>query len=212
MLPLFSSLFTSLAALFVVVEPLGVVPTFAALTADRSRAEARAIALRASIVGAFVLLGFAVGGRAALSALGIRIEAFRMAGGLLLLLTALDMLRGKGAHCRCTPAEVQDAAQRHDIAVVPVAVPLLSGPGAMATVMMLSSKAPGALGLTIVLAAIAITFAISYLVLRSAGLINRVLGRSTMSVLQRVMGLILAAMSIQSILEGGGRLFGIVRL
>lgn len=210
--PLLSSFFASLAALFVVVEPLGVVPTFAALTADRSRADTRAIARRASIAGAFVLFAFALGGRGALSALGVRVDAFRMAGGLLLLLTALDMLRGKGSQCRCTPTEVRDATYRHDIAVVPVAVPLLSGPGAMATVMMLSSKASGPVGVTTVLVAIVATFAISYLVLRSAALINRALGQSTMSVLQRVMGLILAAMSIQSIVEGGVRLFGTVWL
>lgn len=212
MLPLLSSFFTSLAALFVVVEPLGVVPTFAALTADRTRADARLIARRASIVGALVLFAFAIGGRAALSALGVRIDAFRVAGGLLLLLTALDMLRGKSAQCRCTPAELQDAAHRHDVAVVPVAVPLLSGPGAMATVMMLSSKAAGPVGLTMVLVAISLTFAISYLVLRSAALLNRALGRSTMSVFQRVMGLVLGAMSIQSIVEGAVRLFGSLTL
>lgn len=199
-LPFFVVSFT---ALFVVVEPLGAVPMVTALTRGRSREEMRRIALRASLVGALVLMVFALGGRLLLDALGVKMDAFRMAGGLLLLLTALDMLRAKAAACRCSPAELADAAGREDIAIVPVAIPLLAGPGAMATVMMLMTRAADAWATAAVFAAIAVTFAISFGVLRSAEPLARRVGPSTMAVIQRVLGLVLAAMSLQFIVEGG---------
>lgn len=133
----------ALSTIFVIVEPFGVVPAFAALTAGRPAADVRRIALRASVVGAGVVFLFAIGGRLVLELLGVRIDAFRMAGGLLLLLTALDMLRAKQASCRCSQEKLEAAKTRDDIAVVPLAIPLLSGPGAMAAVMMLMSRASG---------------------------------------------------------------------
>ncbi|MDP1829762.1 MAG: MarC family protein [Archangium sp.] len=200
MIPFSAAAFT---ALFVVVEPIGVVPMFAALTRDRPRDEVRRIAFRASVVGGLVLTLFALGGRFFLDALGVRIDAFRMAGGLLLLLTALDMLRAKQSACRCSAREVEEAQSREDLAIVPVAIPLLAGPGAMATVMMLMSRAtsPGMIGGVFV--AIALTFLASYLVLRSAEPIARWMGPSVTAVVQRVLGLVLAAMSLQFIVEGG---------
>ena len=196
----FAIAFTSL---FVVVEPFGVVPIFASLTRGRSAAGIRAVALRASLVGAAVLILFTFGGRLLLDTLGVRVDSFRMAGGLLLLLAALEMLRGKIASCRCTPAELEDAGDRSDIAIVPIAIPLLAGPGAMATVMMLVSREPGIAGTGAVLGAIELTFVISYVVLRFAAVLQAVLGRSIMAVVERILGLVLAALSIQFIVEGG---------
>lgn len=201
--PVFPFFAASLTALFVVVEPLGVVPVFAALTRERPRDEVRRIALRASLVGGLVLVLFALGGRLFLDALGVRIDAFRMAGGLLLLLTALDMLRAKQSSCRCSAREVKDAQSRDDVAVVPVAIPLLAGPGAMATVMMLMSRASAPGSTAAVLGAIALTFFASYLVLRSAEPIARWVGPSVLAVVERVLGLVLAAMALQFIVEGG---------
>lgn len=192
-----SSFLPAFTALFVVVEPLGVVPTFAALTAGHTDAQRRTIARRAAWVGALILAVFAVVGRAVLDALGVRLDAFRIAGGLLLLFTALDMLRGEASRCRCNPRETRSEG---DLAVVPLAIPLLSGPGAMATTMMLLTEGPGRL--PVVLAAIALTFLISYAVLRAAGRLNQLLGPSVVSVVQRVLGLVLAAMALQSMLEG----------
>lgn len=187
------------SAIFVVVEPFGTVPTFAALTAGRSADEIRSIALRASVVGAGVLAAFTLGGGAVLDALHVQLDAFRAAGGLLLLLTALDMLRGKGSSCRCSPTEL--GQDRDDIAIVPVAVPLLAGPGAMATVMVLVSQG-GPAQTAVVLAAVAVTFGISYLVLRAAGRLSRWAGPSGIAVVQRVLGLVLAALSIQFLATG----------
>jgi len=197
------------AALFVVVEPFGVVPTFAALTAGRSRVEIAAIARRASLAGAVVLVAFTLLGQGLLSMLDIDLDAFRAAGGLLLLLTALEMLRGRGVACRCSPAEAAGSASSPDIAIVPIAVPLLSGPGSMATVMVLASRTDaGAFTTPLVIVAIVLVFALSYLVLRGATLLQRVLGDSAMSVVQRVLGLVLAAMSIQLVVDGVGHLWG----
>ncbi|HEY0881780.1 MAG TPA: NAAT family transporter, partial [Archangium sp.] len=144
----------ALSTIFVIVEPLGVVPAFAAMTAGRTAVEVRRIALRASVVGACVLFLFAVGGRMLLELLGVRIDAFRMAGGLLLLLTALDMLRARQAACRCSQEELDDARSKDDIAVVPLAIPLLSGPGSMAAVMLLMSRTAGGAQVLAVLLAI----------------------------------------------------------
>jgi len=198
----------ALTTLFVIVEPFGVVPMFAAMTAGRPQAETRRIALRASVIGAAVLVGFAFGGRMLLDLLGVRIDAFRMAGGLLLLLTAIEMLRGKRPACRCNPAELDDAKSKDDIAVVPLAIPLLAGPGSMAAVMMLMSRAPGPAAVAAIHVAIFVTFAVSFVVLRGASAVSRVLGPSAMAAIQRVLGLVLAAMSLQFIVEGAVNLLG----
>lgn len=180
--------------LFVVVEPLSVVPTFAALTARSSEREAARVALRASLVGAVVLAGFALLGERVLQVLGVSLPAFRMAGGVLLLLTALDMLRGRAG----------GDALEGDVAVAPLAVPLLAGPGAMATTMMLvGDGGPARHGA--VLAAIALTFGVSFVLLRGARWVNAVLPPAMVLVVQKVLGLLLAAMALQAVLEGGRR-------
>jgi multiple antibiotic resistance protein len=192
---------TAFTAVFVVVEPFGVAPMFASLTAGRSSEEVRGIAARAAVVGAAVLVAFALAGGQILRALHVEIDAFRAAGGLLLLLTALDMLRGRGERCRCTAEEMEDAHEQDDIAVVPVAVPLLAGPGSMATVMVLVAEG-GPIQTGIVVAAILLTFAISYAVLRAAGALKRWTGPSVVAVVERVLGLLLAAIALQFVATG----------
>lgn len=201
----------ALSTIFVIVEPLGVVPAFAAMTAGRAPLEVRRIALRASVVGAGVLFLFALGGQTLIELLGVRIDAFRMAGGLLLLLTALDMLRAKQAACRCSKEELDDARSKDDIAVVPLAIPLLSGPGSMAAVMLLMSRASSEGQVLAVLLAITVTFVVSYGVLRSASAISAAVGPSVMAAVQRVLGLVLGAMSLQFIVEGGVNLLASLR-
>jgi multiple antibiotic resistance protein len=124
----------------------------------------------------------------------------------MLLLTALDMLRAIEPDCRCSREELAAATTKADIAIVPVATPLLAGPGAIATVMVLSSERPGAAGTAALLAAIAITFAVTYVMLRGAPLVARLLGASGLAMLQRMMGLLLAALAIQFIVDGAQRL------
>ena len=204
MVATFAAAFT---AIFVVVEPFGVAPMFASLTAARTIAEVRRIAARASIVGASVLVGFTLFGPQLLRALHVELDAFRAAGGLLLLLTALDMLRGKGERCRCSKKELDHARGQEDIAVVPVAVPLLAGPGSMATVMVLVAEGGFARSAIVVLA-ILVTFLISYAVLRAAGTLQRWTGPSVVAVVERVLGLLLAAIALQFMASGALGLLG----
>jgi multiple antibiotic resistance protein len=196
------------AAIFAVVGPLGAVPGFAALTRNRSRAEVRQIARRGTFVGAVVLSVFALLGPSLLATLGVSRQAFQVAGSVLLFLAALEMLRGKVPSCSCSAQDLADAKQRDDIAIVPVAIPMLAGPGSMATVMSLVSADPSVGSIAAVLAAIAVTFLIAYPVLRSASLLQRVVGTSALTVVQRVLGLVLAAMSIQTAVVALSHLFG----
>lgn len=133
-------------------------------------------------------------------------DSFRAAGGILLLLTALDMLRPKHDidSCRCTRTELGAATEREDISVVPVAIPMLAGPGAITSVMVFSTDHASnhLANFLIIVAALFVTFVISYFVLRSSVLVKRVLGRSGISVVQRIMGLLLAALSLQFISTG----------
>lgn len=197
-----ASIVVAFVALIVVVEPLGVVPFFLSMTRGRSRSEVARIARRASLIGALVLLGFVLFGRALLDALGIEVHAFRVAGGLVLLLAALDMIR-RTRECRCSPVEA-DGGRGDDVAVVPLAIPLLAGPGSMAAVMSLVGREP----VSAVAVAVVLVFVVTYVVLRSAALLQRLIGPATLSVIQRVLGLLLAAMSVQAIVRGLAFLFG----
>mgnify|MGYP000022243138 CR=1 FL=1 len=205
MLPM-AQFWIAFAAVFVVVDPLGAVPAFAALTRDRAPAEIRGVARRAALVGALILAVFAALGPPLLGALGVSRPAFQVAGGVLLFLAALEMLRGKAAACRCGPADLEAARRRDDIAIVPVAIPMLAGPGALTTVMGQIHAAPGVDGVVATYAAIAATFALAYPILRGATLLQRLLGASALTVIQRVLGLILAALSIQTAVTGLARL------
>ncbi|MCC6624859.1 MAG: MarC family protein [Deltaproteobacteria bacterium] len=193
-------------ALFVVVEPLGLVPLFLSLTKGRSPREVAAIARRAVLVGAGVLVAFTLVGRLLLDVLGIQLDAFRAAGGLLLALTALDMLRGKPAHaspCRCSSRELEPEGDARDVAIVPLAMPLLTGPGAMGTVLALIARDGGGPPVTLaVLVAIGLVFLVSWLVLRAASVVQRALGQATLTVLARVFGLFLAAIAVQMVVAG----------
>jgi multiple antibiotic resistance protein len=136
----------------------------------------------------------------------VSLGAFRVAGGILLLVTALDMLRARPSETRTTPIEEQEGVVKEDVAIVPLAIPLLSGPGAIATAMVLMAKGESLTSAIPVLAAIILTFVASYYILRASGLIQRVLRQSGVAIVERVMGLILAAIAVQFIADGGKEL------
>jgi multiple antibiotic resistance protein len=188
--------------LFVVVDPFAAVPVIISLTADDDPSEVTRIAGRASLFGAAILLFFACFGTAVFRFLQIDLNAFRAAGGLLLLLTALGMLRNKPKSAAAGPGA--DAPEKDDLSVVPFATPLLSGPGAITSVVVFSTgPGAGASGYLAVLAlAVVLVFLAAYWVLRSAVPIKRMLGRSGMNVVQQMMGLLLAALSLQFIAQG----------
>lgn len=198
----------SLSAIFVVVDPIAAAPMMATMTAGRTPSEVRSIVKRATVVGALLLVFFTLFGGVLFRVLHIELSAFRVAGGLLLLLTALDMLRGRISSCKCSAEAVEDARTKPDIAIVPLATPLLAGPGAMATVMVLVSENGDGAPVIVILAVLA-TFLASYFVLRSGELVQRALRQSGMALVERVMGLVLAAVSIQFIADGARQLFGL---
>ncbi len=194
----------AMPAVLFIVDPIGVVPLFVAMTANDSPAKCRSTALRASVAAMAVLVFFALFGTVIFKVFGVTLAAFRVAGGLLLMLTALDMLRAQHPATKTSAAEAKEGAEQEDIAIVPLAMPLLAGPGAIATVMVLMAEYGGEwLGAGIVITCIAITFFITYLLLRSANLVKRVLKQTGIAILERVFGLILAAIAVQFVFEGG---------
>ena len=195
-------------AVLFIVDPLGAVPLFLAMTSRDSAEKCRAMALRACVAGAGVLVFFALSGGVLFRVFGVTLPAFRVAGGLLLLLTALDMLRARPSATKLSAEEAREGEEREDIAIVPLAMPLLAGPGAIATVMALMAQHSHdvASGAAVVLAVV-VTFALSYLVLRSAPAIKRVLKLTGIAILERVFGLILAAIGVQFTFDGARTLW-----
>jgi multiple antibiotic resistance protein len=193
----------SLSAVFFVVDPVGVVPIFLAITAGDSEAKMRRTALRACIVAGGLLLFFALFGGVIFQVFGVSLAAFRVAGGILLLITSLDMLRARPSETRTSRTEEQEGVAKDDVALVPLAMPMLAGPGAIASAMVLMSKGGESLLMAVpVLAAIVLTFVASYFILRASNLVQRVLKQSGVAILERVMGLILAAIAVQFMADG----------
>lgn len=192
---------STLSAVFFVVDPIAVVPLFIAMTAG-DPPEKRAHAARgATLIAALVLCAFALCGRFIFAALGLTLPAFQIAGGILLLLTAIDQLQTREPQTRTSGAEIAEAVRKDDITVVPLAMPLLAGPGAIATVMVLSADAePWQLGA--LAASIVFTCSVAWALLRGAESVERALGTTLRAVLVRVTGLLLAAVGVQFVLSG----------
>ncbi len=199
-----STFLIAMPAVLFIVDPIGVVPLFVAMTATDPADKCRAMALRACVAATGVLIFFALFGGVIFKIFGVTLAAFRVAGGLLLMLTALDMLRAQHPATKTSAVETQEGLEQNDIAIVPLAMPLLAGPGAIATVMVLMAEYGATwVGGGIVIACIVITFLITYLLLRSAGAVKRVLKGTGIAILERVFGLILAAIAVQFVFEGG---------
>jgi len=188
---------TAFTALFVVIDPIGLAPIFVALTAGMTARARRAIALRALAVAAGLLILFAFAGEAVLNFLGISMPAFRIAGGLLLFLTALEMLFEKRTQRR----EGQADAPPADPSVFPLALPLIAGPGAIATMILLTDGASPlgtAQAIGVMLAVLAVVMVFFLL----ATPIERLLGPTGINVVTRVLGMLLAALSVQFVVDG----------
>jgi multiple antibiotic resistance protein len=190
---------------FVVMDPVGVLPVFIGLTQGFNSTQRRYIAIKACIVAGVVLGLFAYFGHWFLSALGISLAAFRIAGGALLFLIAVEMLferrtARKSASVGDTAGRTQEEAQ--DIAVFPLAIPLLAGPGALTSMLLLMGRSPGIGGQALVLLACAINMALVLLLLLSGEAIARKLGRTLINTISRVLGLMLAALAVQFVVDG----------
>jgi multiple antibiotic resistance protein len=204
----------ALSAIFVVVDPFAAVPFFLAMTSEQSPAHRRETARRAAIGAWLILTAFGLLGALLFRLLGISIPAFKMAGGILLLLIAIDMIRTAPSAARITPPEVEDGQVKDDVAIVPLAMPLLAGPGSIATVIVLMGRVQPSRwwnGLP-VLVAIAVVAGVTYVTLAGASRVERVLSRTGMNILERVAGMLLAAIALQFMIDGAGEAFpGLLR-
>lgn len=188
--------------LFVVVDPVAAVPVFLAMTTGDSAAARRLTARRAALVAAGILAVFAVFGGLVFRLLGVSLAAFQIAGGLLLLLLATDMLRAERSRQRTTPEEVAEGAVKDDVSVFPLAIPMLAGPGATSAVMVLSARSGDVPHSIAFGAALTLVVLATYLILRASSRIADKLGKTGLNVLQRVMGLVVAAFAVEFVLSG----------
>ncbi len=192
---------TAFVTLFVIIDPIGLAPLFVALTTGMTASERHRVGLRALAIGFAVLALFGLAGEALLGAIGIGMPAFRVAGGVLLFLTAVDMLFERRQPRREKSAKMTDAMP--DPAVFPLATPLIAGPGALATMILLIGQHPGDLAAqATIFAMMTAVLAISYALFLAGGLIERGLGPSGINVVTRLLGMLLAALAVQFVLEG----------
>ncbi|OJX09824.1 MAG: hypothetical protein BGO77_00085 [Caedibacter sp. 37-49] len=201
---MFNFLAGAFITLFVIIDPFGVIPIFIALTRGDSKAERAKIARKATIISLVLLLGFAFVGDYLLDSLGISIPSFRIAGGILLLLAAIDMVVARHSGISSTTQDEQrEALQRDDISVFPLAIPLIAGPGALVSAVILMREVEGdllmQLGLIVVLVLVVL---IMYVCLLMAEPLSKLLGVTGSNVLGRVFGIILAALAVQFIIDG----------
>jgi multiple antibiotic resistance protein len=190
------------ASLFILVDPLATAPLFVVMTADDPPAKRRQMARRAACTAFLTLTGFALLGDVLLRLFSLTLSAFRIAGGIILFGIALNMIRLRRVREMQTPEEVQEGIVQDDIALVPLAFPMLSGPGAIATVMALTQQAPTLGHRVVILAAIIITCSLAYVILGHAAQVTAFLGHTGLRFLSRLLGLLLAVIAVQFILQG----------
>jgi multiple antibiotic resistance protein len=207
MLKLFVSAFITL---FVVLDPPGCAPIYAGLTAGANAAQRRAMAVRACLIAGAILVGFALFGEDLLGALHIELDSFRIAGGLMLFLIALDMVFEKRTQRREQRAEaVKATPEVEDVSVFPMAMPMLAGPGAIATVMLLEGETKGLEGSLVVLAALMVVLVLTLLALLAAGPLMKLVGAKVEAVITRVLGVLLGALAAQYVIDGLRGSFGL---
>jgi multiple antibiotic resistance protein len=201
---------TSFVTFFVVIDPPGCAPIFASLTRGEEAARRRVLAIRSVAIAAAILLFFALLGEDLLRVLGITLAAFRIAGGIMLFLIALEMVFEKRTARRETRAQEVHASPEHeDVSVFPMAIPMIAGPGSIASVMLLTARAGGLDQTLVVLAALAAVLLLTLLALLAAGPLMRLLGHKVEAMVTRLLGVILAALAVQFVIDGIGISFGV---
>jgi multiple antibiotic resistance protein len=194
-----SDAITVFVALFVVIDPIGLSPMFIAITRGMSTRARRAIAIRSCMVAVGLLTMFGLAGEAVLGFLGISLSAFRIAGGILLFLTALDMLFERRTQRRQGQA---DAPHADDPSVFPLAMPLIAGPGAIATMILLTGSAGSSAGIAMVHGVMLAVILVVFLLFLLAGPMEKMLGPVGINVVTRLLGMLLAALSVQFVIDG----------
>lgn len=193
-----AALITAFITLFVIIDPIGLAPLFVALTKGEDATHRRGIAIRATLIAGGLLVLFGLFGEAVLGFAGISMPAFRIAGGVLLFLTALDMLFE-----RRTKRRKGQANAENDPSVFPLATPLIAGPGSIATMILLTGEAGGDWAVIgAVMLVLAVVLLLVLLFFLSAGLLERALGNTGTNVVSRLLGMLLAALSVQFVIDG----------
>ncbi|HCI07327.1 MarC family protein [Ascidiaceihabitans sp.] len=193
-------LITAFVTMFVVIDPIGMAPLFVALTQGHNATSRRRIAFRSCGIAMLLLLLFTIMGEAVLGFIGISMPAFRVAGGILLFITALDMLFERRTKRREDQAEEEDP--NDDPSVFPLAIPLIAGPGSIASVILLTGQRPGLEGLAMVLGVTAAVLLLVMLFFLASGLLERAMGKTGITVITRLLGMLLAALAVQFVLDG----------
>jgi len=194
---------SSLITFFVVIDPPGCAPIYAGLSASASAEQKRAMAIRAVGVSALILFVFALFGEALLKGLGISLASFRIAGGIMLFLIALEMVFEKRTERReDRAAKVASDPEVEDVSIFPMAMPMIAGPGSIASVMLLMSRNSGIERSLVVLGAMVTILLLTLVALLAAGPIMRILGAKIEAVITRLLGVLLAALAVQFVLDG----------
>ena len=199
MLELFVSAFVTL---FVVIDPPGCAPIFASLTQGTSAAHRRAMAIRSVAIASGILLFFGLLGEDLLRSLGVSLHAFKIAGGIMLFLIALEMVFEKRQERRSHRAEEVKSEKAEDISVFPMGIPMIAGPGSIASVMLLMARNDGLNATLVVLGALAANLLLTLLALLAAGTLMRLIGDKMEGMITRLLGVILAALAVQFVLDG----------
>lgn len=186
--------------LFVIIDPIGLAPLFVAMTQGMTARQRRAIAIRSCLVAAALLTLFGLAGEAVLGFLGISMPAFRMAGGILLFLTALDMLFERRTQRRQGTADAEPDTD--DPSVFPLAIPLIAGPGSIATMILLTGQDDSTLNLIAIHGVMALVIACVFILFLLAAPLERLLGPTGINVVTRILGMLLAALSVQFVIDG----------
>ena len=194
----------ALSSIFFLVDPFAALPTFLAVTAGADKQRRRKMAWKASVTALVVLSAFAVAGQYIFKMFGITLPAFEIAGGLILLLIGLDMLEAKRSPTQEASGDTEEASLKEDAGIVPLGIPMLAGPGAISSVMVMVGQVPTLLNweMGAILGSIALTSVISYWVLAGASRVRKVLGETGIRILVRIMGLLLVALAMQFFVNG----------
>ena len=200
----------SLAALLSIVNPVGAIPVFIKLTDSQTRVERDRTSLRSAVTTGLVLLVSLALGEAVLAFFGITIASFRVGGGILIMMVAISMLNAQTSQTKHTEEEVRDSMERDTVAVIPLGIPLLAGPGAISTIILNAQRYSSLTHYLILCAEILLVALSVWLSLRSASVISGLLGRTGINIVTRIMGLIMTAVGVEFMAAGMKELFPIL--
>jgi len=190
------------SSLFTLINPIGLIPIFISITQDYTKKERDIIALKSVIFSFFILVLFGAIGEFIFSFYNITINGFRIAGGILLLKISFDMIESKRSRTKTTPKEEKEAEEKNEIAYTPLGIPLIAGPGSIASIMILSSESTNNNSIVSLIVALVLVLLITFLIFKISKSLSKRFGKLGLRILQRIMGLILMVISIEFILKG----------